>query len=74
VQLDTGTKRKINEMVKSGPMDMNGLSTRDDLNIIHLGSYDYLIDMDWLYQHHDSLYCYNKAFTCWNEEGNLMMV
>jgi hypothetical protein len=28
VQLATGGKRKINEMVKACPMDMNGLSTR----------------------------------------------
>jgi hypothetical protein len=46
VQLATRAKRKINEMVKACPIDMNGLSTRADLNIIHLGSYDYLIDMD----------------------------
>jgi hypothetical protein len=28
VQLATGEKRKINEMVKACPMDMNGLSTK----------------------------------------------
>jgi hypothetical protein len=39
VQLDTGAKRKINEMVKACPMDMNGLSTREYLNTIPLGSY-----------------------------------
>jgi hypothetical protein len=33
VQLATGAKRKNNEMVKSCPMDMNGLSTREYLNI-----------------------------------------
>jgi hypothetical protein len=48
VQLATRAKRKINEMVKSCPIDMNGLSTRAYLNIIPLGSYDYLIGMDWL--------------------------
>jgi hypothetical protein len=41
VQLATGAKRKVNEMVKSCLMDMNGLSTRKDLNIFPLGSYDY---------------------------------
>jgi hypothetical protein len=38
VQLDTSTKRKINEMVKACPMDMNGMSSKFDLNIIPLGS------------------------------------
>jgi hypothetical protein len=44
-------------------MDMNGLSTREDLNIIPLGSYDFIIGMDWLDQHHVFLDCYNKTFT-----------
>jgi hypothetical protein len=35
-------------MVKDCPLDMNGLSTKEYLNIIPLGSYDYLIGMDWL--------------------------
>jgi hypothetical protein len=68
--LAIGSKRKVVELVKSCPMDMNGLSIRDELNILPLGSYDYLIGMDWLDQHHAILdYC-NKAFTCSYEEGN----
>jgi hypothetical protein len=35
-------------MVKECPMDMKGLCTREDLNIIPLISYDFLIGMDWL--------------------------
>jgi hypothetical protein len=41
-----------------------------DLNILPLGSYDFLIGMDWLDQHHAILGCHNKAFTCLDEEGN----
>jgi hypothetical protein len=52
VQLTTREKRKINEMVKECPMEMNGLHTNDDFNIIPLRSYDCLIGMDWLDQHH----------------------
>jgi hypothetical protein len=51
-------------------MDMKGLSTKAELNILHLGSYDYLIVMDWLDQHHAILDCHNKAFTFLDEEGN----
>ena len=46
VQLATGAKIKFNEMVKSCLMDMNGLNTKADLNILPLGSYDCLIGMD----------------------------
>ena len=74
VQLDTRAKRKINEMVKACPMDMNGLRSKEDLNIIPLGSYECLIGMDWLDQHHVILECYNKAFNCLDEEGNLRIV
>jgi hypothetical protein len=74
VQLATGAKRKVNEMVKSCLMDMNGLNTRADLNILPLGSYDCLIWMDWLDQHHAMLDYHNKAFTCLDEEGNLRKV
>ena len=41
-----------------------------ELNILPLGSYDYLIGMDWLDQHHALLDCRNKRFTCLDEEGN----
>jgi hypothetical protein len=61
VQLATRAKRKINEMVKEFPIDMNALSTREDFKIIPLGSYDWLD-------------CYNKAFTYLDEEENLRIV
>jgi hypothetical protein len=48
VQLATGTKRKVIELVKSCSVDMKGMSTKDELNILPLGSYDCLIGMDWL--------------------------
>jgi hypothetical protein len=58
-------------MVKACLMDMNEPSAKDDLNIIPLGSYDFLIGMDWLDQHHAILDYYNEVFTCLDEEGNL---
>jgi hypothetical protein len=70
VQLAIGARRKVNEMVKSYLMDINGLNTRADLNILPLGSYGCLIGMDWLEPHHALLDCRNKAFTCLDEEGN----
>jgi hypothetical protein len=63
VQLATRAKRKFNEMVKSCPKDINGMNTMAYFNISPLGSYDYLIGMDWLEQHHSILYCHNKEFT-----------
>ena len=69
VQLATGERRKVNEMVKSCLIDMNGLNTKADLNILPLGSYDCLIGMDWLDQHHVILDFHNKAITCQMKNG-----
>ena len=46
VHLATGTKRKVSELLKRCPLEMNGLATIADLNIIPLGSYHVLIGMD----------------------------
>jgi hypothetical protein len=53
---------------------MNGLRMKAELNILTLGSYDFLIGMDWLDQHHAILDCCNKAFTFLDEEGNQKIV
>ena len=74
VQLATGTKRKVSEVVEKCPLVMNGLSTFVDLNVLPLGSYDVLIGMDWLEAHRVKLDCYNKTFECMNEEGNPVVV
>ena len=68
VQLATRTKRKINETVIGYQINLNGVNTIVDLNIIPLGSYDILIGMDWLEKHHVVLDFHNKTFTL-NEEG-----
>jgi hypothetical protein len=67
VQLATRIKRRINEVVRSCPINLNGVSTNVDMNIIPLGSYDILIGMDWLEKHHVVLDCHNKTFMCLNE-------
>jgi hypothetical protein len=74
VQLATRDKRRNNELVKDCPMDMNVLSIKEDLNIIPLGSYDFLIGMDWLDMHHVVLDCYKKDFTYFDEKGNLRKI
>jgi hypothetical protein len=74
VQLAIGSKRKFNEMFNSCLMDMNGLNTGAYFNILPLGSYECLIGMDWLDQHHAILDYHNKEFTCLDEDGNLRKV
>jgi hypothetical protein len=74
VQLAIETKRRINYLVNDFLVNMNGINTKEDLNIIPLGSCDCLIGMDWLETHHAVLDFYNKDFTCLDEEGNSRIV
>ena len=74
VQLATGTKRKVNELVDKFPLVMDGLITCVDINVLPLGSYDVLTGMDWLEAHRVKLECYNKNFESMDEEGNLRVV
>ena len=53
---------------------MNGMSTCIDMNVIPLGSYDFLIGMDQMEAHRVKLECYNKTFECTDEEGNPVVV
>jgi hypothetical protein len=69
VHIDTGTKRRINEMVRGCPLCLDGVNTIFYMNIIPLGSYDILIRMDWLDKNHVVLDFHNKTFTCLDEEG-----
>jgi hypothetical protein len=46
VQLATGTKRKLTEVIPACQFIMNGFTTQKTLNMIPLGSYDLLIGMD----------------------------
>jgi hypothetical protein len=48
-------------------MEMNRLDIKVDLNIIPLGSYEYLIGMNWLDKHHVVIDSYHKTFTYLDE-------
>ena len=74
VQLATGTKREVSEVVEKFPLVMNGLVTYVDLNVLPLGSYDVLIGIVWLEAHRVKLDCYKKVFECLDEEGNSRIV
>ena len=69
VQLATGNKRRIHDMVRICSISLNGMNTSMDLNIIPLGSYDILIGMDWLDKHHVVLDFHKKTFTCLDGNG-----
>ena len=60
VQLATGTKRIVSKIVTNSEVN---------LNILPLGSYDVLISMDWLEQHHVMLNFLHKSILCAASHG-----
>ena len=53
---------------------MDKFETFVKLNVLPLGSYDMLIGMDWLEQRRAVLNCFDKKFTCINNDGELINV
>jgi hypothetical protein len=74
VQLAIRTKRKVSELVIVCPLEMNGMITRENLNILSLGSYDVLINMDWLVEYKVELVYYNKTFYYVDDHVNSSIV
>jgi hypothetical protein len=50
-------------------VNMDGMETKVDLNILPLGSYDLLIGMDWLEKHSTIVNCRDKTFNCLDDFG-----
>ena len=68
VHLGTGAKIKVSCFVKECAIVMDNFETVVKLNVLPLGSYDLLIGMDLLEQHRVILNCYDKTFTCLNND------
>jgi hypothetical protein len=64
VQLATGTKRRVAEVIPAYQLMLGEFPTQATLNVLPLGSYDLLIGMEWLATHKAKLDCYNKALEC----------
>ena len=74
VQLAIDMKRKVSEIVKECEVKLNGFLTKVNLNILPLGSYNVLISMDWLEEHHVMLNCLHKSILYTDGLGNEVKV
>ena len=74
VQLATSAKRKVISFVKNCAVTMDQFETFVKLNVLPFSSYDILIGMDWLEQHRLVFNCFDKTFTCINNDGKLISV
>lgn len=69
VQLATGAMKKVTKLVESCHLELNGMATTVNLNILPLDSYDIVIGMDKLAIHRTKVDCYNKLLECLDDEG-----
>ena len=74
VQLAIGTKQKVTSLVRNCKLMMSDFLTHVNVNIVPLGSYDLLIGMDWLEGHIVVLNCFDKTFTCTDDNGTNIKV
>ena len=74
VQVATSAKRKVSKILKECEVNLFGFPMKEILNILPLGSYDLLIGMDWLEQHHVMLDCLHKSILCTDSQGNQVKV
>ena len=65
---------KVTEVVKGCLLTSDSLSSAINLNILPLGSYYVLIDMDWLENHCTKLDRYNNFLECLDDAGNPLLV
>jgi len=69
VQLATSTKKRVHHWVRSCAFELNGMSTSTHLNVLHLGSYNMMLGMDWLYIHMTKVDYYHKDIERINDDG-----
>jgi hypothetical protein len=69
VQLATGTKRKVVDFISDFEFILDGQNIRTNLNILPLGSYDMIIEMDWWEKNKGVLDCYTKTLNYKNDYG-----
>ena len=69
VELASGAKVSVSSMVQSCQMQIGDMSTRTDLRITPLGSYDVVLGMDWLYAHSTKMDCRQKRVECVDDDS-----
>eukprot|EP00253_Pinus_taeda_P012189 PITA_12189 len=70
VQLATGAKRRVTAKINDCSFTIADQPITADLNILPLGSYDILIDMDWLEKHWSLVDCKTKVIYYKDQQGN----
>jgi hypothetical protein len=69
VEMDLGAKKKVGGRVLDCHIDLGYFIKKSNLYVTILGSYDVVIDMDWLESHDAILKCNMKWLILTDDEG-----
>lgn len=69
VELASRARVSVSSMVRSCQMQIGDMSTRTDLRITPLGSYDVFLGMDWLCAHSAKVDFQQKRVECVDDDG-----
>jgi len=64
VQLATSTKKRVHHWVRAFAFELNGLPTSTHLNVLPLGLYSMILELDPLYLHKTKVDFFDKAIEC----------
>ena len=69
VEMASGAKQKVGGKVTGCALNLGEFVMRVNLHVTILGSYDVVIDMDWLESHEAILNCKTKQLSLVDDEG-----
>jgi hypothetical protein len=74
VEMASGSKQKVGGKVTGCTLNLGVFFTRSDLYVVILGSYDVVIDMDWLESREAILNCKTKRLSLVDDEGQIRVI
>jgi hypothetical protein len=74
VEIASGAKQKVGRKFTSCSLNLRYFVTKANLYVMILGSYDEVIDMDWLESHEAILNCKTKRLSLVDDEGQRRVI
>jgi hypothetical protein len=72
--MDSGANQKVGGKVMGCSLNLGEFATRANLYVTILGSYDFMIGMDWLESHEVILKCKTKWLSLVDDEGQRRVI
>jgi hypothetical protein len=74
VEMASGAKQKVRGRVTGCTLNLGDFFTRSNMYVMILGSYNFVIGMDWLESHEVILNCKMKRLSLLNDEVQRRMI